>query len=228
MIRARLVHLAVAGLLGISVGACGGTAGGASGATASPQASAVPAGTYTSKAFKPAITLTLPDGWAIPSDQSDYYAVIPAGSDIVGINFFRDPKPASQDASCPLTAQEGVAATDSLSMLTWIRSLKGLSSSNPRIVTIGGLHGSEIDASIAPGWKTSCSFANGLPTVSLFVGASGTLRWTIFGSERLRLDILDAPGGGIVVVDQDSSDGSLFDQFLSTARPIMTTLKLGS
>jgi hypothetical protein len=193
-------------------------------AGASPTPAALPAGTYSSRTFAPAVTATLPAGWWIPADASDYYEVAPVASDLVGIHFFGNPKAASQDPACPLAAEPGIGA-DSLSLLSWIKARPGLVVSNPKLVQVGGLSGTEIDVGIADGWKASCPFANGVPTVPLFVGPSGSLRWVIAGTERLRLDLLDAPGGGTVVVDQDAFDGTLIDSLLAMAAPVMRSLK---
>ena len=40
----------------------------------------------------------------------------------------------------------------------------------------------------------------------------------------LRLDLLDVPGGGTVVVDIDAFDGSLYDDFVKVAAPIVSSL----
>ncbi len=95
-------------------------------------------------------------------------------------------------------------------------------------MTVGGLRGTELDVAIASGWKASCPFANGLPTVPLFVGSDGQLRWVIAGSERLRLDLLDVPGGGTVVVDTDTFDGTLWDQLLAVATPIVQSFRFAT
>jgi hypothetical protein len=192
-------------------------------AAASPTPSgpaALPAGTYASAAFQPPVTYTLPQGWWRPSDTAGYMTLQPVGSDVAGIHLFRDPLPASQDATCPKSPEPGVG-TGSIALATWIRALPGLAVSNPRIVTIGGLRGTELDVAIAPGWTTSCSYANGLPTVPLFVRDNGQTVWTIAGTERLRLDLLDVPGGGTVVVDVDAFVGSAWDQLLAAANPIV-------
>ena len=141
-------------------------------------------------------------------------------SDLVGIHLFRDPLPASQDPTCPTAAEPGVG-TSSLALAAWIRSLPGLIVSNPRLVEVGGLRGTEIDVAIRSDWTQSCPFANGLPTVPLFVGSDGQLRWVVAGSERLRLSLLDVPGGGTVVVDIDAFDGSLWEDLLAVATPIV-------
>jgi hypothetical protein len=199
-------------------------AGCAAAATPAPSGpSALPAGTYTSRAFQPAVTYTLPAGWWNPSDTATFLSLQPVDSAVAGIHLFRDPLPASQDPACPTSAEPGVGTT-SIALTTWIRGLPGLTVSSPRIVTVGGLRGTELDVAIAAGWTTSCPFANGVPTVPLFVGTDGELRWVVAGSERLRLDLLDVPGGGTVIVDVDAFDGSAWDPLLAAAAPVVQSL----
>ena len=212
-------------LVAVLVAGCGGPTGTPT-AAPTPAPSALPAGTYTSSAFQPAVTYTVPAGWRIASDSADYFALQPLASDLTGIHFFRDPLAASQDAACPTSAEPGVGKL-SLEMATWIRGLPGIIASSPRIVTVGGLRGVELDLALNSGWTASCPFANGIPTVPLFVGAGG-LRWVIAGNERLRIDLLDVPGGGTVVVDVDAFDGTLMDGLLAAAVPIVQSLSFAT
>jgi hypothetical protein len=209
----RLVGLLVGTLL---IAACSGTAS----PTSAPQASALPAGTYTSQSFQPALTFTLPTGWDIPSDSATYLLLGPAGSDIAGIHLFRDLRAASMDAAC-LTSPEPGVGSSSADLSRWIQGHAGLAVSNPRLVSVGGLRGTELDIAIASGWTAACPFANGMPSVSLFVGATADFRWVVAGNERLRLDLLDLPSGGTVVVDIDDFDGSVMSDLLAAATPIV-------
>ncbi len=218
MARGLLPSLAVALLIGALVAGCAGSSGATAGT--SPKPSPLPPGTYASRSFQPAVTFTLPAGWENPSDASTYFQLQPAGSDVTGIHLFRDPRAASQDASCP-TIPEASIGTLSTDLATWIRARPGLVVSNPKLVTVGGLRGVELDIGIVAGWTASCPFANGAPTVPLFVGKNGEYRWVIAGNERLRLDLLDVPGGGTVVVDVDAFDGTLFAELLNAADPIV-------
>ena len=221
MVR-RLVSSLAAVLL---VAACSGAPAGTS--PSGPEVTAMPAGTYASKAFKPTVTFTVPAGWDNPDDAPDYLRIRPVGSDVVGIHLFRDPIAASQDKACPETAEPGVGGTSS-QLATWIRGLPGLIVSDPKMATVGGLRGVELDIGIRDGWTTSCSFANGAPTVPLFVGQKASYRWIVAGAERLRIYLLDVPSGGTVVVDVDDFDGSLIDRFLAQAAPIVASLSFAA
>jgi hypothetical protein len=224
-VRAAIVRLCSSALAVAVLAACSSAA-----APSSPTAGETPvpsplaAGTYTSKLFQPAATYTIPDGWDNPDDSPTYFRIRPVGSEVVGIDLFRDPLPASQDASCPETAAPGVGSS-SLQLATWMRGLPGLVVSEPKLVEVGGLRGTRLEMSIRDGWKTSCPFASGLPTVPLFVGPKGEYRWVVVGNERLRLDLLDVPGGGTVVVDVDAFEGSLYDQLVAAAQPIVQSLR---
>ena len=72
-----------------------------------PTVTALPAGTYTSVNFQPAVTFTVPDGWVLGQDGAGYLQLHPVGNDLVGIHLFRDPQAASQDAACPAAPEPG-------------------------------------------------------------------------------------------------------------------------
>lgn len=220
----RAVVLAGAVLV---VAACGGSAAPAPTAAPATPATALPAGTYTSVAFAPAVTFTLPDGWIKAADTATYFALYPAGNDLAGVHLFRDPRPASQAETCPTTAEPGVGTLSS-ELSAWIRERPGLDVSPPRMVTVGGLRGVELDVRIRSGWAVSCPFANGVPTAPLFVGSDGGLRWVVAGSERLRLSLLDVPGGGTVVVDIDAFADDQWDPLLAAARPIVASMQFAT
>ena len=207
------------------VTACGGTSlpPAASVAASAAAASALPAGTYTSSAFQPAVTFTLPDGWRIAGDSPKFFQLSPAGNDIDGIYLFRDVSAASQDPACPDAAEPGVGTT-STELIRWIRALPGLTVSNPNLAAIGTLPATSIDLGIKEGWKQSCSFANGSPTVPLFYGGTAGFRWIVYGDERMRLFITDVTGGGNLVVQIDTIDGPYIDQLIAQALPIVKSM----
>ncbi len=215
----RLLALAIACVV---LAACGGGAT-PTGAPSTPAASALAAGTYTSKVFVPAVTYTLPAGWSDPEDTAGYFRLAPAGSEVVGIYIFRDAVAMSQDASCPDAPAAGVGKT-AKELATWMSSLPGVVASDPKAASVGGLSGYVIDLGIKDTWKQSCSFANGSPTVPLFLNTTSGFHWIMAGSERLRLWVLDLPSGGSVIVDVDAFDGSLIDQLLNDAMPIVSSM----
>ena len=218
LIPLRAAALVIAAFL---VAGCAGAAATPS-ASSRPTGSALPAGTYTTKVFAPALTFTLPSGWENPTDSAAYLELRPLDNEVVGIHVFRDAVALSQASACPLEAEPGVASGAS-AMATWIRGLPGLTVGPPGLAAVGGLVGTVLDIRIKDGWKESCSFANGIPTVPLFFKPPDGYRWVLAGPERLRLYLLDVPGGGTVLVDIDDFDGSQMDAFLAAASPIVAT-----
>jgi hypothetical protein len=187
----------------------------------------LPAGEYRSNVFAPPINYTLPSGWRVAADDVDYFALQPVTSDLIGIHVFRSPSAASQEADCPIAPAPLVGST-AKDLVAWIAGRPGLVVGEPVAVSIGGLSGLQVDAAIVDGWTPSCPFADGAPTVPLFVNPSDpNFRWVIGGSERLRLSVLDVPGKGTVVVDIDAFDGSQMDGLLAAATPIVASMRFG-
>jgi hypothetical protein len=213
-------------VLALTVGA------GCTGSTSpTPVATTPPAGMapgeYTTAGFEPPVTYTLPEGWLIAGDAPDYFALQPVTSDLIGIHLFRTPLAASQALDCPITPAPGVG-TAAAELVDWIAARPGLTVGEPVAVSLGGLGGLRLDVAIVEGWAVSCPFAGGLPTVPLFVSPTDPdFRWVIAGTERLRLDILDVPGNGTIVVDIDAFDGSLMDGLLPAASPIVEGMRFG-
>jgi hypothetical protein len=187
-----------------------------------PAVTPLPAGTYTSLAFQPAVTFTVPDGWVLAADSPLYLALQPAGNDTIGVHLFRDPAAASQDPTCPASAEPGVGGTSS-ALTAWIRERPGLIVTAPTMATVGGLPGTSLDVALKADWTQSCPFANGIPSVPLF-NSPAIDHWVVVGNERLRAYFLDLPGGGTVVVDQDAFDGAQFEDLLAASSGILRSL----
>jgi hypothetical protein len=185
---------------------------------------ALTAGQHSSAVFQPTVTFTVPSGWTNPVDDATYFELVPALDQNNGIHLFRNWQALSQAADCPYAPEPGVG-TGAQALVTWIRSLKGLSVTQPVPVTVGGLPATSIDINIAPSWTQSCSFANGLPTVQLLIDPTQQLHWVVAGSETLRLSILDVTGGTLIV-NLDSFDGVGFPKLLTNASPIVKSLTI--
>ena len=202
------------------------------GAKATPSAStlaALPAGTHTTAVFQPVTTYTVPAGWVNPTDDTDYFNLFPVNdvNQLNGVHLFHNPQPLSQDPACPKAAEPGVGTT-STDLVLWIRSLKGLNVSQPTMVSVGGIAGTQIDVSIHTSWTQSCSFANGMPTVPLFFRPAAASGWWVAGDEKMRLYLIDVPNQGTVVVDLDSFDGSGFGDLLTAGTAIVKSLQFAS
>ncbi len=223
----RGLAIAVA-IVSLAVTACGG-ASVPPAPVATPGAAATPAplaaGQHTSTAFQPAVTFTTAEGWVMYTDTASYLNLGPVvGGDVVGIHVFANPSPLAQSADCPTTAEPGVTATNSITFLAWMKTVKGLNLTSPAMASIGGMPATVVDASIKTDWTASCPFAGGTPTVPLFYGPTSGLRWVMASDERLRLYFVDLPKGGFVVVDVDAFVGTEMDGLLSNAAPIIKSM----
>ncbi len=221
-----LASAAVALLLVSAVAGCSSSPSNtaSAGPTAPP---ALTAGQHTSAVFQPAVTYMVPAGWTNPVDDLAYFELMPSQDQVNGIHLFHNWHALSQAADCPYSPEPGVG-TSALDLVTWIRSRKGLSVTPPALVTVGGLPATTIDLSVAPNWKQSCSFANGLPAVPLFIDETQQLHWVVAGSETLRLYLLDLPGGGTLIVNLDSFDGVGFPNLLNVGSPIVKSLVIAT
>jgi hypothetical protein len=191
-----------------------------------PSLEALSAGTYTSVSFQPPVTFTVPEGWVLPTDTAPYFTLRPLDNDLIGMHLFRDPKAASQDATCPAAPEPGVGGS-AAELAAWIQGRPGLVVSTPTMATVGGLTGLSMDVGLKADWKQSCPFANGLPSVPLF-NSSGIDHWVVVGNERLRLFLLDLPGGGTVAVDLDAFDGDQIEDLLSRSSGVLRSLQFAS
>ena len=212
------------------VAACGGTslppAQSSAQPATQPPLQALAGGTYTSAGFQPPVTFTVPEGWVLPTDTELYAYLRPVENDAIGVHLFRDPKAASQDASCPAAPEPGVGGS-AAELAAWIEQRPGLVVSAPTMATVGGLSGIQLDVGLKSDWTQSCPFANGIPSVPLF-NSPAIDHWVVVGNERLRLFLLDLPGGGTVVVDLDAFDGDQVEDLIARSTGIVRSLAFGT
>ena len=138
------------------------------------------------------------------------------------MHLFRDPNAASQDASCPAAPEPGVGGS-AAELAAWIEQRPGLVVSAPTMATVGGLSGIQLDVGLKSDWTQACPFANGIPSVPLF-NSPAIDHWVVVGNERLRLFLLDLPGGGTVVVDLDAFDRSQVEDLIARSAGIVRSL----
>ena len=68
------------------------------------------------------------------------------------------------------------------------------------------------------------TYPEGLPILPLFAGAgSGDLTWFVAGDERMRLYLLDMPGGGNIVISIDAIGGD-FETLLEVTEPVIDSI----
>ncbi len=111
----------------------------------------------------------------------------------------------------------------------WMTANPGITSTPAEPVTISGLRGVLLDISASGTYTTVCpkdqlTYPDELPILPLFAGAgSGDLTWFIGGDERIRLYLLDMPGGGNLVIGVDAIGGD-FDALLEVCQPVIDSI----
>lgn len=196
---------------------------GASAASASPSANAcsdpqlptcagpLEPGAHRSGLFIPPIDyiipLDSPVAWDNPEDRPGTFTLHPAGPETDAIFFFRDVRVLTEGCDPRFDESVGNTAAD---IAGWMEANPGLIATNVQGVTHGGLRGVLLDIAASGTYTTVCpkdldTYPADLPILPLFAGAgSGDLTWWIGGDERIRLYLLDMPGGGNLVIAIDA------------------------
>ena len=231
---AAVVLITAGMVVGLLFGAIG--AGALPGITGSASPTPLLPVTYTSSRFSPRTTVDVPPIWVVAADETSALTISPlvieegaspVPTEVAGIYLFHDARAASQDPACT-SKPDGTVKSDARSLADWVSVRPGLTATKPSAVTIGGLSGWEVDAQIAPTWTTACPFADGAPSVNLLANDEGTVRWVVFGSEKLRLAFLDVPGGGTVLVNRSVNDRTIFGGFISETDPIVASIRFAA
>lgn len=171
------------------------------------------------------IPLASPVAWDNPEDRPGTYTLHPAGPDTDAIFFFRDVRVLTEGCSPGIFVDESVGST-AAEIAGWMEANPGLIATNVRPVTHGGLRGVLLDIAASGTFTTVCpnddkTYPAGLPILPLFTGAgSGDLTWFIGGDERMRLYLLDMPGGGNLVISIDAIGGD-FEALLDVTQRVV-------
>jgi len=178
-------------------GACGGALSACRGS--------LTAGTYTSRAFAPAVTFTVPSGWYNKFDETLGYGLRPEANESQSIELQRDLVVARAD--CVEAETEPGVGTTASEMVQALAARPGLDTTEPAPITVGGLSGFTIDITLSPDWTTPCPFSEGRPIVPTVTDPRATpgtgLHWTadrVTDGSFARYIILDLPGGGTVLI----------------------------
>lgn len=103
--------------------------------------------------------------------------------------------------------------TSSDAMTSWLSTHPALDATTPRPVTLGAATGSYVDVQIADDWNQVC--AQGLQLVT--GKPSARQSWSIFGPGKLRIYVLDVPGGDTVTIVIDVPQKSDFHNVIDGA-----------
>jgi hypothetical protein len=179
------------------------------------------AGTYTSKSLKPAVTYSLTTDWVNLRDWPEFFQLYPdtpanraiaaAGQYPPHIVILPGAITVSPSAACVHDYATDRTEVDTARFVEFLTTRQNLATTEPVSVTVGGLTGQQIDASIEPGW-TGC-----LP--SALIGEALTER------DRIRYIVLDTSDGGTLMIRLRGPADS--DAFFFEAMPVIESFKFG-
>ena len=165
------------------------------------------AGTYTTAAFTPQLTYTVPAGWQNLEDLPGNFLLLPPGYDLDGVDAaFSEyigiyASVRAENRLCTTEAEAesdepGVAYTPQ-AIAAEFASRPGLTTTEPQPVTIGGLSGLVMDIRMADGWTGTCFFMPaGEPIVQLTGGLDPThIDHSVDPAVTMRLYLLQGRAG---------------------------------
>ena len=188
-------------------------------------------GFHRSQQFIPPINYVIPTdpgvAWDKPGDLPGTFTLHPAGPNTDAIFFFRDVRVLTPGCDAHFDDTVGNGAAE---IAAWMVANPSLTTTAPEAVALGGLRGMQLDISASGAYTTECpgiegdTYPAGLPLVPLFGGAgSGDLVWRVGGDERMRLYLLDMPGGGNLVISIDAIAGD-FVTLLEVTQPVVDSI----
>lgn len=161
------------------------------------------AGTYTTEAFEPTFSYTVPDGWVngedLPGNFLLYRTSEPPvaegwGSSYIGI--FQNVLAADQ---CVEEPQAGVGQS-SAQMAEWYRTVDGLQITKDEPISLGGLSGISLDLQVDDAWESRCPLDGTINWLPMFIGGGVSQVHHVMGAPlQMRLIILNWNDGNVVV-----------------------------
>lgn len=170
------------------------------------------AGTYSTTAFAPKTTFTVPAGWANYLAVPGLYLLQPPGSSppgnsIIGSFIGLATSSAAEAMDCQ-SSLPNVPHTPT-AIASWMHSRPGLVTSAPHKVSIGGLHGETLTIKMAKGAKGCISPGATAPAVPLLVGVGASSFDHEIGAGIAERDyLLNYHGGTLSIEVIDASGGS--------------------
>jgi hypothetical protein len=178
------------------------------------------AGTYSTEAFEPRLTYTVPGGWQNVSDIAGEVVFLPPGESLGNLEadsivVFTSVRAENRTCSTEAEAtsdEPGVARTPE-AMAAEFQARPGLVTTAPEAVTIGGLSGLVMDISMAPDWTGTCFYSTE-PVVQLMGGvAPSELDHSVIAGLTLRLYLLERGDSTLAIEIGDFTDESNLDEY---------------
>jgi hypothetical protein len=184
----------------------------------------VPAGTYRTTLFQPAIRYTVPEGWRNDEDRPANFVLTRQGDDrnITYVGIYTNVAAASSD--CVEMAQEGVGQTPQ-ALVAWFRSVPKLVTSKPTPVTVGGLKGYQVDIDVAKRRDESCTFGGGSAHGTPLIWQTGGLHHVAAADLHVRLLILGWKTGNVTVEITNAKQLYPGLSYAALAQPVINSLQ---
>ena len=99
-----------------------------------------------------------------------------------------------------------------------------LLTTEPQAATIGGRTGRMLDVQLAQDWTGTCTWGGGMPAVLILSATDTGPAFGLRGTERGRFIFLDV-AGSVLAINIGAADGSRFDAFLVSTRPILESMR---
>jgi len=170
------------------------------------------AGTYQTRQFQPAFSVTVPAGWRISRLLRTF---VGAGETAIGIPLSQGKGeivltvPSSLEPPAPGDAGASVPAD----LLAWLTADKNFSLGPPQAVTIGGVAGQQLDGTVAADAKVDA--ADG--------GAYRLSDYLLFKpGQHVRLAVLKTGGAQVVVASVAAAAD--WDAFVKLADPVIASI----
>jgi hypothetical protein len=156
-------------------------------------------------------------------DEPGQFGVALVTNDHPCICVWRDVRAAA--TYCAESPEPGVGGS-ARDITSWLQHRKGVVTSTPIAVTVGGLHGYMIDLHMSPSWKGTCPFSGGTATVPILVG-SGIGAGVFWGSDadssqrEYILDLSSNSAHGNIAINVQICCGVTARERLAAATPII-------
>lgn len=177
------------------------------------------AGSYTTIAFQPEITYTVPAGWTNLEDLPGNF-LLQKEDDPRYLGIYQNVR---APAECDEVWADGVEGSVQ-DLLDWYAAHPGLIVSEPEDVTIGGLDGVWIDVSMDPAWDVTCPYSEGQPVVPIIIGNGiSSLHHVILPGFEERLYLLVWNEGNVTI--EVGSEGQSLGDWLEELSPIIESIQ---
>ena len=188
-----------------------------------PGAGILPAGTNASRQFLPGFSFRVPAGWVNDGDYRVTYTLFP-DSQINRDEYARSKQTAENLVVTEMVANNMFAICDATGLFQGATASEVLDAvvaspafrfwnDEPVDVTIGGLHGRQVDLRLSPEWKGKCTPNPDDPPTRDYLDV------------RNRVIVLDKPVIGTIGISIGSLHSADFEAFLADAMPIVESFQ---